>query len=270
MPELPEVETRLLFFKRTALGQTIRRVRVYAPGNIKTPSAREFARKLQGRRIVDGYRRGKYLIASLDDGRALILHFGMGGDLCYYGIASERPGYTRIEFLFESEWRLAFTCPRNICRVMLVDDPSLVRGIREMGPEPLGREFTVSRLRGILTKSPSRRIKPLLLDQSSIAGIGNIYADEILYAAGIRPDTRVSAIGARGITGLHGAIRRVLKESLRTAHEEDFPDHFLIGREGRGLGCPRCGHAIEKKRIGGRTSRFCPACQSRVNINRPF
>ena len=262
MPELPEVETRLRFFKRTALGQTIDRVRVYAPGNIKTPPARAFARKLQGRRIEDAYRRGKYLIAKLNDGRALILHFGMGGDLCYYRAARERPGYTRIEFLFESEWRLAFTCPRNICRVMLVDDPSLVRGIKEMGPEPLGREFTVSRLQRILARSPSRQIKPLLLDQSGVAGIGNIYADEILHTAGIRPDTRASAIIARRVVLLHRAIKRVLRNSIRTAHEEDFPDHFLIARESRGLGCPRCGQVIAKKRIGGRTSRFCPMCQA--------
>ncbi len=261
MPELPEVETRLHYLRRTAIGRTIDRVRIYAPGNIKTPSARVFARNLQGRRIVDARRRGKYLIASLDDGRALILHFSMGGDLHYYRGEDERPDYTRIEFFFENEWRLAFTCPRNICRVMLVDDPMLVRGIREMGPEPLGDEFTVTKLEGVLRRSPLRQIKPLLLDQSSVAGVGNIYADEILHAAFIRPDTRASAIDPERVKLLYRAIRRVLKNSIRTAREEDFPASFLIAREARGLGCPRCGSGISKKRVGGRTSRYCPRCQ---------
>jgi len=261
MPELPEVETRLLFLKRNALGQTIERVNVLAPINIKTPSTRAFVSKLKGRRFESARRRGKYLIARLDDGRSLILHFTMGGDLYIYPRESERPEYTRIEFIFESGLRLAFTCPRNICRVMLVDDPLLVRGIREMGPEPLDRGFTLSKFKAILRASPRRRIKPLLLDQAAVAGIGNIYADEILHLACIRPDVRSSSIDENRLGLLHGAIKRVLRESIRTAHDEHFPDYFLIAREGRGEGCGQCGNEITKKRIGGRTSRFCPICQ---------
>lgn len=261
MPELPEVETRRLFLQRKALGQRIERVTVFAPINIKTPSVRAFASGLEGRRFESATRRGKYLIAQLDDGRSLILHFTMGGDLYIYRSESERPEYTRIEFLFQSGLRLAFTCMRNICRVMLVDNPLLVRGIREMGPEPLDRSFTLSRLKKILQASPLRQIKPLLLDQTTVAGIGNIYADEILHLAGIRPDLRSSLIGEQRLALLHKAIRSVLRESIRTAYEENFPESFLISRESRGEGCARCGGQIVKKRIGGRTSRFCPTCQ---------
>ena len=161
MPELPEVESRLLYFRRTALGQRIDRVVITAPNIIRNPSARAFARGLRGRCFVDAVRRGKYLIVALDDGRALILHFGMGGDLSYYNQPTERPDYTRIEFMLANGWRLAFTCPRKICRVMLVDDPDDVPALREMGPEPLGHSFSLGFLERLIETYPRRQIKPL-------------------------------------------------------------------------------------------------------------
>jgi formamidopyrimidine-DNA glycosylase len=99
MPELPEVETQLQYFRRTALGQCVERVIITAPNIIRTPTARAFAKGLRGRSFVDAHRRGKYLIVSLDDGRWLILHFGMGGDLGHYKGPRQRPEYTRIEFI---------------------------------------------------------------------------------------------------------------------------------------------------------------------------
>ncbi len=261
MPELPEVETRLLYFQRTALGQCVERVIITAPNIIKRPTARAFARRLGGRCFVDASRRGKYLIVALDDGRALILHFGMGGDLCYYQHPNERPEYTRIEFILRNTRRLAFTCPRKICRVMLVDDPAQIPALREMGPEPLGAAFSLAFLERLIDERPRRRIKPLLMDQRLIAGVGNIYADEILFESRVRPDRLASFLSGEETRRIHRETRRVLRRAMRTASDEEFPPDFLVSRDARGAVCKICGTPIEKKTIGGRTAHFCPGCQ---------
>jgi formamidopyrimidine-DNA glycosylase len=261
MPELPEVETRMLYFQRTALGQCVERVIVTAPNMIKSPTARAFARSLRGRSFVEAFRRGKYLIVSLDDGRALILHFGMGGDLLYYQQPKQRPDYTRIEFILTNGWRLAFTCPRKICRVMLVDDAAQIPALREMGPEPLGSTFSLGFLERLIEERPRRQIKPLLMDQKIIAGVGNIYADEILFEARVRPDRLASSLSELEIKSIHRHTRRVLRRALRTAGDEEFPSDFLVSRDARGAVCKICGTPIEKKTIGGRTAHFCSRCQ---------
>ncbi len=261
MPELPEVETRLQYFRRTALGQCVERVIVTAPNMIKSPTARAFTRGLRGRCFVEAFRRGKYLIVALDDRRALILHFGMGGDLLYYDQPKQRPDYTRIEFILKNGWRLAFTCPRKICRVMLVEDTAHIPALREMGPEPLGSAFSLAFLEHLIEERPRRQIKPLLMDQKMIAGVGNIYADEILFEARVRPDRIASSLSEVDIKSIHRETRRVLRRAMRTAGDSEFPADFLVSRDARGAVCKICGQPIEKKTIGSRTAHFCPRCQ---------
>jgi formamidopyrimidine-DNA glycosylase len=261
MPELPEVETRLLYFERTVLGQCIDRVIITAPNMIKSSGARKFAHDLKGRCFVSAHRRGKYLIVTLDNGRFLLLHFGMGGDLYYYDKAADRPDYTRIEFILQNTRRLAFTCPRKICRVMLVDDVNQVPALREMGPEPLGLEFSFGFLERLIEERGRRQIKPLLMDQGMIAGIGNIYADEILFESRVRPDRLASSLDGDEIRRIHRATKRILRRAMRTAAEEEFPENFLVSRDARGAVCGVCGTRIERKTIGGRTAHFCPQCQ---------
>ena len=251
----------MLYFQRTALGQCVERAIVTAPNMIKSPTARAFARGLRGRRFVEAFRRGKYLIILLDDGRALILHFGMGGDLLYYRQPKERPDYTRIEFILTNGSRLAFTCPRKICRVMLVDDAAQIPALRDMGPEPLGSTFSLAFLERLIEERPRRQIKPLLMDQKMIAGVGNIYADEILFEARVRPDRLASSLTELEIKSIHRHTRRVLRRALRTAGDEEFPSDFLVSRDARGGRCKICGKPIEKKTIGGRTAHFCARCQ---------
>ncbi len=261
MPELPEVENRLLYFQKTALGETIDRVVVTAPGMIKSPSAARFARSLAGRRMSKAERRGKYLIIILDDDRALILHFGMGGELSYYADSRERPRFTRIEFFLKSGGRLAFTCPRKICRVLLVDSLDEVPALKGMGPEPLASNFSLGYLERVIEESPARQIKPLLMDQKKIAGVGNIYADEILFEAGVRPDRRCSTLTREEIKRIHRETRRVLRRAIKTGGDDQPPEEFLVSRSSRGARCRRCGQPIQKKTIGGRTSYSCPLCQ---------
>src|SRR5262249_22102806 len=144
MPELPEVESQLDYLCRTALGRTIRKVSVFEPRIIRNSSVASFKRTLTGRRLVSASRRGKYLMIDTDGWRVLILHFGMGGDLQYYRSSEPKPRFTRIEFVLDNGYRLGFTCPRNICRVMSVRSALEVPGLRDMGPEPLCAAFTLS------------------------------------------------------------------------------------------------------------------------------
>jgi formamidopyrimidine-DNA glycosylase len=261
MPELPEVENRLLYFLRVALGRRVERVVVTAPGMVKTPAAESFARRLRGRSFVSARRRGKYLIAALDDGRSLILHFGMGGDLVLFRKPAERPEFTRIEFFLEGGARLAFTCPRKICRVMLVDSAEELPALARMGPEPLEAAFSFGYIERLIEESPNRQIKPLLMDQKKIAGIGNIYADEILFKACVKPDRAASSLSEEEIKRIHRETRSTLRRAIKTGGDENFPSDFLVSRSARGARCKQCGQPIRSKRIGGRTAYFCPRCQ---------
>jgi formamidopyrimidine-DNA glycosylase len=261
MPELPEVESQLDYLRGTALGRAIRKVSVFEPRIIKNSSAPAFRRALTGRRLVSAYRRGKYLIVGTDRPHVLILHFGMGGDLQYYPSPEQRPRFTRIEFILDNGYRLAFTCPRNICRVMSVRSPSDVPGLREMGPEPLCKAFTISVFKTLIGAGASRAIKAFLMDQKRIAGIGNIYADQILFETRIRPMRKTSELDAGETVRLYRSIRRVLKAALPTAAEEELPNHYIYSRDFNGQGCPACRRPFEKVRVAGRTTRYCAFCQ---------
>ena len=262
MPELPEVEIQLNYLRGTALGRTIRKVSVFESRIIKNHSVSSFKRRLAGRRLVGASRRGKYLIVELDRGGILVLHFGMGGDLQYYRAPEPRPRFTRVELVLDNGYRLAFTCPRNICRVMSVKSASEVPGLRDMGPEPLCKAFTLSIFTKVIESGGSRRpIKALLMDQTRIAGIGNIYADQILFEAGIRPVRKGSSLATAEMSRVHRSIRRVLKKALGTASDEELPSHYIYSRDFRGEGCPTCGNPFVKTRVGGRTTRYCGVCQ---------
>lgn len=269
MPELPEVETQLIYLRRIGLGRVIERVTVLEPRIVKSPAATRgncecaagFAKALRGRIMVAARRRGKYLIVELDNATALILHFAMGGELLYFERRGDRPPYTRIDFKLAGGGHLAFTCPRNICRVMVVRDPNQIPHLGRMGPEPLEPEFTRRHLESVLKRSPRRQIKPLLMDQKNVAGIGNIYADEILYASRVRPRRPAGTLNRNETGRIFTAIRRVLRRALETAAEPDFPRDYLVSRWEEGAGCRRCGNPITRVTIAGRTAYFCSKCQ---------
>jgi len=261
MPELPEVESQLAYLRGTALGRTICKVSVFESRIIKNPSVASFRRGLTGRRLLSASRRGKYLIVQMDRGRILVLHFGMGGDLQYYQDPRQRPRFARIEFVLDNGYRLAFTCPRNICRVMSVKSASDVPGLRDTGPEPLCKAFTLSVFKRVIQSGSTRAIKAFIMDQSRIAGIGNIYADQILFEARVRPIKKTSSLDDQEISRVYRSIRRVLKKALPTASDEELPEHYIYSRDFRGLGCITCGSTFKKTRVGGRTTRYCGVCQ---------
>jgi formamidopyrimidine-DNA glycosylase len=269
MPELPEVETTVRALRDPLVGQTIADVRNYWPRQIATPALSQFRERIRGRRIEAIQRRGKYLVLSLSHGETLIVHLKMSGHLSVVNRKAPLDKHVHTVFDLADGQELRFRDQRKFGRVYLVRQPEEILG--GLGPEPLEPEFTVELLAARLS-GRKRLIKPLLLDQEFIAGVGNIYANEALYHARLHPERRANSFSAEGVAALHGAIRKSLSLGLENdgASIEQFvkPDgskgrmqeSFVVhGREG--MPCCRCTGVVRRAVIGGRSSYYCPGCQ---------
>jgi len=273
MPELPEVETIRRTLQPKLAGLTVTGVEIILPKVIKAPEPEEFAEKVAGKRIIKISRRGKYLMISLSGGFTLVAHLRMTGRLLYVGGNPAPSRYTHVIFHLNNDHQLRFADVRQFGRLWLVPTDSLgsLAGLKNLGVEPLGELFT----REFLKKELRRRhakIKPLLLDQTFIAGLGNIYTDEVLHRARINPERLATTLTPREIARLYHSIRDVLSEGIenRGTTVRDFADGD--GRPGgyqemlrvysrEGEPCPQCGKTIVRKKVGGRSSYFCPSCQ---------
>ncbi len=271
MPELPEVETIARALKPLLVGQTISRVEVRWPRSIEMPSADEFERALVGRTVKDASRRGKFVVFSMAPCGALLVHLRMTGQLLL-----DQPGrpvapdkHTHVLIHFASGATLRFRDTRKFGRMYLVDDPQQVVG--NLGPEPLAEELTPQCFAETLARR-HRQIKPLLLDQRILAGVGNIYADEALWEAGIHPLRQAHQLTPQQAHRLWAALRHVLVSaiehrgtSLRDYRDpEDRPGEHqwsLAMRGAKGQPCRRCGHPIERIVVGQRGTYYCPVCQ---------
>ena len=284
MPEFPEVESlRRHLATRGLAGKTITDVIVSRPATIRTPDPASFVQGIRGRKFTALERRGKYLLFRLDgptllDRPTLIVHLRMTGrlELVYPAEITDRA--PKVTFLLDSGQELRFSDWRNFGRVWLVDDSSEVVG--KLGPEPLEQDFTREYVRASLQRS--RQVKPLLLDQDLFAGIGNIYADEALWCAGISPVHLARDLTSREANRLHACIIEVLSGAAerleRNLNEggqwvtengrgpriaeggDDAEPHFKVPRK-KGMPCRRCGKPIEAIRLGGRGTYYCPHCQ---------
>jgi formamidopyrimidine-DNA glycosylase len=238
------------------------------PGAVRQPSPDEFASRLAGRTIQSIGRRAKFLLFSLYGGDTLIIHLRMTGDLRLEPASTPRPRMTRNAFSLDDGSELRFVDTRKLGVMWLVNDTSEV--LADLGPEPLEPRFTVD----VLSKRLARRsapIKPLLMDQRLIAGIGNIYADEVLFQARVHPMRPAGSLSRREVTHIHRAIKRVLSEAtdalaslLSTGvppSESSEARHLLHVPRQEGASCSRCGTSIRRLVIRGRSAYFCPRCQ---------
>jgi len=271
MPELPEVETIRRDLLPLVVGRTITEAWVSpnAPRLIQLLPPEEFCRQIAGRRIEDISRRGKYLLFGLDNGLSWAVHLRMTGRLLHDTFACPETPYLRATLRIDDGAWLCFVDLRKFGTMWLVDDESLVTA--RLGPEPLSEEFTPSYLRALL-KRRSAPVKAALLDQSAIAGIGNIYADEALFIAGINPKRAANSLSQARVTRLHAGIREALELALgdRGSSFRDYLD--ASGREGghhlkvkvfrrTDQPCYICGTPIKRVRLAGRSTHFCPKCQ---------
>ncbi|MDY6918260.1 MAG: bifunctional DNA-formamidopyrimidine glycosylase/DNA-(apurinic or apyrimidinic site) lyase [Chloroflexota bacterium] len=268
MPELPEVETIRRDLTRAIVGRRFAAVDLKWPRMVLYPSPEAFSRRLKGQGIRDVGRRGKYLLVHLDGGDTLVLHFRMSGSLLLADAGPDDP-YCRAVFTLDDGSRLCFRDPRKLGKMWLVEDEATVVG--SLGPEVLDSGFTVDGLTRALA-GHAVPIKALLCDQTVLAGVGNMYADEALFAAGIHPLRRADSLGPGEAARLHRALVKVLSEAIES-HGASMTDYWRpSGEPGTaqsvfkvahrlGAACPGCGAPIERLRVRGRGSYFCPNCQ---------
>jgi formamidopyrimidine-DNA glycosylase len=258
MPELPDVEVFRRYLESTSLHQEIRRVEVPSPELLEGTSASRLKKSLQGSRFTDTRRHGKLLFGGLENGGWLVLHFGMTGFLSYFKNGDSRPPHARLLIRFPNGYALAYDCQRKLGKIALTEDPDRYARREELGPDALGEHFDLEAFRNAM-KGSRATVKSALMDQKRMAGIGNIYSDEILFQAGIRPDAKVGALSDDDLkTVFDVMVEHVLPAAIEAqARPDRFPSSFIIPhRRGDGL-CPKCGRSLRKRKISGRTSYFC-------------
>jgi len=265
MPELPDVEAYRRRLQAHGLNKTIGKVAVTDKRILDHVSPAAFARTLEGRRLTTAKRHGKHLLAKLDKGGWLTVHFGMTGDLQFHQDPEPAPPYTCVRLDFPGGAHLSYINRRKLGRVGLADDFESFIVHEQLGPDALDRSFDVAALKKALGGT-KRGIKAALMDQSVLAGIGNIFADEILFQARIDPRKPVPRLDAARLERLHAATRRVLQEAVRRgAGSETFlerlPSSWLLPQRRKGGQCPRGHGALKTFTQGARTGYYCPTCQ---------
>ena len=272
MPELPEVETIKRDLETKIVGLCFTGVMLHWPRMLQNLTPEALSRRLISQCIEGITRRGKYLIFQLSNGEALILHLRMSGSLRLDDACSD-DSYIRAIFCFDNGAKLYFRDPRKFGMIWLVKDEEQVIG--KLGPEPLSPNFTAKELQSILKKHTAP-IKAILCDQTLIAGIGNMYADEALFDAKIHPERKANSLPRDEIKRLHHAIGEVLKKAINNGGASISDYRRPDGKSGEaqfvfkvahqlGKKCDRCGTPIERIPIRKRGSYFCPKCQGKIN-----
>lgn len=272
MPELPEAETIVRGLKPGLIGRTIRDVRVLHADVLSQPPS-NFRSRAKGRRVVDVHRRGKNVVVELREEGFLLVNLGMTGKLLLDppGEGPGAPTHPALRFALEDGGELVYDDVRRFGRVEALDEAGWEERSASLGPEPLDPEFEAADLAEGLAESRTP-VRSWLLDQRRIAGVGNIYANEALFRAGIHPRRPARGLDPVEVRALHGSLRRVLGEAIEAGGTtfRDYRD--AAGEEGRYSGrlrvydreaeaCLRCGTSIVRTVFGGRSAFLCPDCQ---------
>jgi len=281
MPELPEVETVRRSLNTSTCDRTITNTEILLERTIALPNQQEFKQGLQGNQILQWHRRGKYLLAELTNTSWLGVHLRMTGKLLWGDSALSVHKHTRVRIYFEGDRELRFDDQRTFGQMWLIPVGSkpeeAIAGVKKLGMEPFDPNFSSKYLQSKLVKNGektvgNRPIKNSLLDQTIVAGIGNIYADESLFLSGIHPQLTSNQLTESQLVKLAQAIPQVLSDGI--AHGgttfSDFVD--IAGEKGNyinsawvfrrtGKACKVCGVTIERIKLGGRSTHFCPNCQ---------
>ncbi|MFX0086996.1 MAG: Fpg/Nei family DNA glycosylase [Candidatus Hodarchaeota archaeon] len=257
MPELPEVETFKQYLDKTSLNQTIIAVKVI-DNRILNIDESYLKKVVIGNKFESSIRHGKYLLVNIGQ-RYLLMHFGMTGDLEYYNKKDDKPKFSKVIFHFNNNFNLAYISIRMFGRIDIVESIEDYIEKNKLGPDAF--KMSLDQFKEAL-KRRSGIIKNLLLNQSFIAGIGNIYSDEILFQTKINPMTRIDSLEESKVKELFSNIKKVLHVGIEKKGDLiTYPNHFLIPRRKRDELCPICNHEIERIEISGRYGFFCPKCQ---------
>ncbi len=274
MPELPEVQTVVDSLNSLKLkGRRVMRARVYWPKTIAGMTPATFKKKIQGRSVRGISRRGKFIVISLSRDLSLLIHLRMTGRFNWVSADTKRNPHEHVILVFGNKSALRFQDTRKFGRFYLTSNSQEILG--KLGPEPLSDRFTLRCFHAML-QARKRLIKPLLLDQGFIAGLGNIYVDEALWKAGIHPLRVSSSLSKKEVAALHKAIPLVLYKGLAnlgtTLGSGAGNFYSVAGRKGRnadelfvfrrtGEGCTKCRAPIQRIIVGQRSTHVCPHCQ---------
>jgi len=276
MPELPEVETIRRALEREAVGKRIKSVEVHGTRTVRRQTKKNLVSRLEGVKITGAERRGKYLVMKLDSGELLIVHLRMSGQLLRAAPRDPVAKHTHVIITFTQGGQLRFVDPRTFGEVFVSAPDELnseIPELADLGMDPLDEPISwVTFGQRLLARTT--KLKQLLMDQSFIAGIGNIYSDEILWEAGLRHDRTPQSLSSMEVRRLYRAVVEVLHEAVKhrgsTLGDQQYVDlhgkpgefqllHQVYDREGEA--CRRCRATIVREKVSGRSSYFCPACQ---------
>jgi formamidopyrimidine-DNA glycosylase len=279
--ELPEVEVMRRDLEKDVVGRRIKEVEVKGTKNAmrsirRHKTRKEFTSGLVGRKIAKVERRGKYLMLTLDSGNVLVVHFGMSGQFQRGTGRVALPAHTHVVFTFQQGGDLRFIDPRTFGELFVsnVDEVGKIKELQHLAIDPLDQVFTWPTFQYLLAQR-AMKMKPLMMDQKFISGLGNIYSDEVLFHSGLRFDRVSDTLSSQEVRRLYRAIQEVLQEAIKlrgtTLEDEAYVDLFgkpgeyqhelkVYGRDG--LPCRRCRTAIQTVKISQRNSYYCPQCQS--------
>jgi len=286
MPELPEVETTMRGLKKEVLSKTFIGVWTDFPKIIKKPKNFEkFKKEIKGKKIKKIWRRGKNILFELSNKKTLLVHQKLTGHLLVgkwqkagniwqapSGPLSEKiNSFLHLIFTLDNGQMLALSDVRKFAKVELLDNQELKKEINSLGPEPLEKSFTFEKFKKALQKKKGR-IKPVLMDQTIIAGIGNIYSDEILFASQVHPQKSTLDLKENEVKRIYQNIKKILKKAIWLKGESISDYRIPSGKKGgfdkerkvyrrEGKKCSRCKTIIERVKIGGRNAHYCPRCQ---------
>ena len=267
MPELPEVETIRRGLEKRILEKKVNRVEINTDRMVKKPSPKRFKEEVEGKNFKQVIRRGKYLILVLSSGKEIVIHLRMTGQLIY----GKRDTKNRVSFLLSNGKYLNLNDSRHLGEIRLVENWKRVPSIAKMGMEPLEGSFTLKVFGEMLNKRKAK-IKPLLMNQEFLAGVGNIYAQEALFKARIHPERHAHRLKRDEVELLFSEIKKVLKKAIdyKGSSLSSYVDvegkrgsfHSRLRVYGRGgEPCVKCKTPLEFVRLAGRGTTFCPKCQ---------
>jgi formamidopyrimidine-DNA glycosylase len=277
VPELPEVEHVVRALRPVVTGRRILASEIRLPKLVSPMSSALFKRKLQGATITGVSRRGKYILIELNNDRVLAVHLRMTGKFLSLSADDALPKHAHAIFYLDNDRRLVFCDQRQfgVMRLIARTRLSKTKGIRELAPEPFGDDFSLVYLKETLARS-RRTLKTLLLDQTRVLGLGNIYAAEALFRAGVNPFKTAATLSSKRVELLHQAILDVLTEAIADSstsrvnleHSNGFSygeafERFWQVYEREGEPCVKCGARIRRMVHGGRSTYWCPKCQRR-------
>ena len=258
MPELPEVETFKRYLDRTSLKQVIKGVQVI-DNRILNTEEKKLGKFLKAKRFESSTRYGKYLLVYLNP-QYLVMHFGMSGDLEYYDDKEEPPKFSKVIFQFNNGFNLAYISIRMFGKVSIVNSIEEFIENKKLGPDAY--KMTLEEFQKAVQRR-SAIAKNALLNQSFIAGVGNIYSDEILFRTKIHPKTNINTLSEGKVKELYGNIKDVLEFGIKKKGDlSTYPNEFLIPHRKKEEKCPTCNNDITRFEISGRHGFFCPSCQS--------